>query len=136
MSYDLAVWEGVRPSDDVSAAAIYERIVNELEAGDPATPTAPIVAYVSALLERWPDITTEAGDDSPWADGPMIANASGSWIYFSMVWSRAEEASRYAADLAARQGLVCFDPQTERLRPATVQPATTRRRWWSGRDGE
>ncbi|MGN6694787.1 MAG: hypothetical protein ACTHN0_11490, partial [Aquihabitans sp.] len=79
--------------------------------------TPAIVAYVDALLARWPDITTDGGADSPWADGPLINNATGPVISFSMRWSAAEDASWLAAELAQTHGLVCFDPQAERLRP-------------------
>jgi hypothetical protein len=118
MSFDLAVWEGERPVSDAHAAATFERLMDRMEAGDHEPPTERISAYVSALLDRWPDIDDDGGEDSPWADGPLIGNALGSSIYFAMVWSRAEEASAYAAQVAEEHGLVCFDPQSERLLPA------------------
>ena len=76
MSYDLAVWVGARPQSDSDASAVYERLMDRMEAGDAeAEPSPAIRAYVAALLERWPDITEDAGEDSPWADGPLIGNA-------------------------------------------------------------
>jgi hypothetical protein len=81
------------------------------------TPEPEIVQYVDALLARWPDISTDEGEDSPWADGPLIGDAAGPFIYFAMVWSRCEEASEFAAQVAAQHGLVCFDPQSGALRP-------------------
>lgn len=123
MSFDLAVWEGDRPASDAAAAEIYEQLMDRLEAGDQGPPTERIRAYVSALLDRWPDIDEDGGEDSPWADGPLIGNAFGSVIYFAMVWSRAEEASEYAARVAEQHGLVCFDPQSKCLRPASTTPA-------------
>jgi hypothetical protein len=33
-----------------------------------------------------------------------------------MAWSRADETSAFAADVAARLGLVCFDPQLGQIR--------------------
>lgn len=124
MSYDLAVWEGTRPATEAEAVATYERIMARMETGSGVEPTAAIRGYVAALLARWPDITDPAGEDSPWADGPMSDNADGDAIYFSMVWSRCEEASEFAAQLAQQHGLVCFDPQAERLRPEI--PTTSR----------
>lgn len=118
MSYDLAVWVGLRPQSDAEASAVYERLMDRMDAGEPdAEPSPEIRAYVAALLERWPDITEDEGEDSPWADGPLIGNAFEEAIYFSMVWSRAEEASDFASRLAAEHGLVCYDPQAESLRP-------------------
>ena len=118
MSYALAVWEGQKPESNESAAQMFEELMDRWQEGaDGVPPTPNIAAYVEALLDRWPDITTEEGESSPWADGPLINNAMGPIVYFSLIWSMAEEASTFAADLAASQGLACFDPQAEVLRP-------------------
>jgi hypothetical protein len=117
MSYDLAVWEGERPASDEEAGATFAELMDALEAGELDPPTERIEGYVAALLARWPDITTDDGEDSPWATGPLLAEAFGSAFYFPMTWSGAEEASAFAAQVAAAHGLVCFDPQTETLRP-------------------
>ena len=118
MTFDLAVWEGARPESDKAASVVFEQLMDRLEAGAfDAEPSPRIRAYVEALLSRWPDITEDSGADSPWADAPLIANASGEAIYFAMVWSRADEAAEFAALLAERHGLVCYDPQSERLLP-------------------
>ena len=119
MSYDLAVWEGEYPADAETATKFYlERIVPQLEEYDPGNavpPTPRIRTYVEALLERWPDIDTTEG--SPWATSPLMGEAIGLFFYFPMVGSMADAASAYAADVAQRHGLVCYDPQLERLRP-------------------
>ncbi|GGN66909.1 hypothetical protein GCM10011579_038800 [Streptomyces albiflavescens] len=118
MSYDLAVWEGERPADDRAAVRtfrdLYDRYV-DTEVEHP--PTERIAAYVAALLERWCDLTEDVNETSPWSTGPLIKEASGPLIYFPMQWSRAAEASAYAATLADSMGLVCFDPQHNQLRP-------------------
>ncbi|MFF0346028.1 hypothetical protein [Kribbella sp. NPDC004875] len=118
MSYDLAVWEGDRPASDELAEdafqALYEKYV---EAEEPIPPSPRIAAFVAALLARWPDITDNDSDASPWASGPLIGEAIGPLLYFPMVWSRADEASSFAADLAKQHGLICYDPQTGQLRP-------------------
>lgn len=118
MSYDLAVWEGTRPGSDEEAGETYQALCErylEAEAAEP--PTERIRAYALALLERYPDIGGPDGEDSPWASGPLINEAVGPMMYFPMVWSQCEEASAWAADLAAQHGLVCYDPQMECLRP-------------------
>ena len=120
MSYDLAVWEGARPESDEAAEQVYLGFAElYLESEEPPAelPTPAIRRYVEALLEHWPDIDSEEGEDSPWSVGGMMSDATGPFFYFAMVWSRAEEASEYAARLAAEHGLVCFDPQLGRLRP-------------------
>jgi hypothetical protein len=130
VSYDLAVWVGARPPSDTDASSIYERLMDQMEAEEIETnPSPEILAYVEALLARWPDITEDGGDDSPWADGPLIANAFGEAMYFSMVWSQAEEASDFASRLASQHGLVCYDPQSETLRPPQT-PGNPRRSWF------
>ena len=86
-------------------------------------PTNAIRAYVEALLDRWIDMTEEDVDDiSPWADGPLINNASGPIIYFAMRPSMADEVSAAAARMAVDRGLVCFDPQRDCLRPTADEP--------------
>jgi hypothetical protein len=124
MSYDLAVWQGDRPDDDDDALAqfeaLYERYVG---ARGKVEPTPRIAAYVTALLDRYPDINTKAGyDASPWASAPLMSEASGPLIYFPMVSSRGDEASVWAAQVAEEHGLVCFDPQTEQLRTPWGRP--------------
>jgi hypothetical protein len=119
VSFDLAVWEGPRPASNEAALAEYERMMDQWQGeGTPpyADPTPAIRGYVAALLSHWPDITGDDGDDSPWADGPIINNATGPIFYFSMVWSQAEQASAYCAEVARAHGLVCFDPQSGVLR--------------------
>jgi hypothetical protein len=113
MSYDLAVWEGDRPSDDETAGEQYESLMDRMESGELGEPTPRIRAYVEALVARWPDI--DEVEASPWADSPLMGNARGPLVYFGMVFSRAGEASTFAADLARSHGLVCYDPQMEGL---------------------
>ncbi|MBF4769537.1 hypothetical protein ISU10_17350 [Nocardioides agariphilus] len=121
MSYDLAVWEGAQPESDAEAAALFEDLMERRESGaDSHEPSLRIRSYVEALLKRWPDITDDEGEDSAWADGPLIDNAFGNAVYFSMTLGRAEQASEFAARLASQRGLVCYDPQTESLRPRTT----------------
>ena len=77
------------------------------------TPTPRIQRYVDELLSRWPDINTDEGQDSRWADGPMgrpSGTRRGPMIYFAMVTSRAADVVDEIAELATAGGLVCFDP--------------------------
>jgi hypothetical protein len=116
MSYDLAVWEGDRPPTDTEALDMFEHRYDQLMgSAELMTRTPRIQRYVDELLSRWPDINTDEGQDSPWADGPLIGNASGPMIYFAMVTSRAADVVDEIAELATAGGLVCFDPQTATL---------------------
>ncbi|MFE2229937.1 hypothetical protein [Streptomyces kronopolitis] len=119
MSYDLAVWEGDRPADDAAAALCFTDLYDRYIATEkPAVPPVErIAAFVSTLLELWPDLTEDEDDTSPWSTGPLIREARGPLIYFPMRWSMAAEASAYAAGVASSMGLNCFDPQARQLRP-------------------
>ena len=123
MSYDLAVWEGARPSDDRAAAAEFQRLYDHYIASNgQIAPTSRIAGYVTALLERYPDIGTDAGADSPWSTEPLMGEACGPLVYFPMVWSRCEEVSAWAAYLAEQHQLNCYDPQREQLRTPAARP--------------
>ncbi|MFJ2847786.1 hypothetical protein GTY20_38520 [Streptomyces sp. SID4946] len=118
MSYDLAVWEGERPTNDKTASRVfsdlYDRYIDS-EVQEP--PSERIAAYVAVLLGRWCDLAEDDDDISPWSTGPLIGEARGPLVYFPMRWSMTEEASAYAAAVAESMGLVCFDVQQNRLRP-------------------
>src|SRR5215472_10547405 len=111
MSYDLAVWKGDRPAaDEAGTKHFLEQIVPLLETYDPHNPVPPtprIRAYMEALLARWPDIDQD--EYSPWSTSPLTNEAIGSFAYFPMVYSKAEETSAFCADLAQQHGLVCYD---------------------------
>lgn len=115
MSYDLVVWEGQPPADNEEAAVTYDELYEHyLESEERVTlPADRIQTYVQDLVERYPDDV----HDTPWASPPVADEASGPIVYLLMSYSRAEEVSTYAAQLAQQHGLVCYDPQGETLRP-------------------
>ncbi|MER6849818.1 hypothetical protein AB0A81_41350 [Streptomyces flaveolus] len=115
MSYDLAGWDGVRPLDNRQAGSTYDELYERyLESDGVFVPPAPrIVAYVEGLVARYPD---DVDRGEVWASAPVIEEASGPIVYLLMSYSKADEVSEYAAELAREHGLVCFDPQAERLR--------------------
>jgi hypothetical protein len=116
VSYDLAVWDGESPLDNHRAALEYDELFDRyLGSDDVFVPAAPsIVGYVEALLERYPD---DGDGRVVWASPPVIKYASGPNVYHLKSYSKADEVSDHAASLAREHGLVCFDPQQERLRP-------------------
>ncbi|TDU91389.1 hypothetical protein EV138_4995 [Kribbella voronezhensis] len=113
MSYELAVWEGDVPCDDKAAGEEFEGLYERYFVESPRRAHGVIRAYVEELVERWPE-----GEGSPWVTTPLIDSASGPIVYFSMVYSRADEVSEGAAQLAAEYGLVCFDANRSTLRGA------------------
>ncbi|RSN29392.1 hypothetical protein DL990_24580 [Amycolatopsis sp. WAC 01416] len=118
MSYHLAVWEGPRPADHKAAHTTFDTLHSEHMGGLRTPPTILIQHYIGALVARWPDLDPDAEDDEddvPWSDGPLINNASGPLFYFGMVYSKYEQAARFAVERALALELVCFDPQERRL---------------------
>jgi len=105
------VFEGAAPRSDQEAIAAYQSMIERYQDGEPVEPTPAIRAYVEAMLARWPDIGDDEGETSPWADGPLINDASGPMFHFALVFSMAEEAVPIVAEEAERMGLVCVDPQ-------------------------
>jgi hypothetical protein len=120
VSVDLAVWEGAEPASNDEAAQTFEELYERyVETDDETPPTERIAAYVGALLARYPDLTElddDVVDDSPWADGPLIGNARGPFLFFGMVTNEAaEDAWTFAVRTARSADLVCFDPQSGAL---------------------
>ena len=112
------MWEGNRAASDAAARDLYGRLCDRHLGNRDLRPppTERIAAYVRALLHGYPDIGSEAREDSPWAVAPLLGNASGPFLYLGMVYSQSEEASAWASQVAAEHGLVCYDPQLDKLR--------------------
>ncbi|MBF6341813.1 hypothetical protein IU450_38930 [Nocardia abscessus] len=115
VSYDLVIWEGERPDSDEAA---FEQFVDlaerHLETED-LPPTPAIARYVSEVLRRWPD-SDDNGGFGCWAGGGA-GDANGHVFEMHILPGYEAETATRAADLAYEHGLVCFDPQQERLRP-------------------
>ena len=96
--------------------ALYDRYIDREY---PTEPTAKIKEFVETLTARFPDLDALGNnevDDSPWADSPLLGNASGPFIYFAMVTNdAAQRAWELALATAAQLDLVAFDPQSGRL---------------------
>ncbi|GHE85291.1 hypothetical protein GCM10014715_46840 [Streptomyces spiralis] len=112
------MWDGDRPFDNRAASSAYDEFYERyLESDDVAVPPAPrIVAYVEALVTRYPD---DVDRSVVWASPPVIDEASGLIVHLLMSYSKAEEVSEYAAALSREHGLVCL----ERKVPAIRRPA-------------
>jgi hypothetical protein len=111
----LAVWEGARPADDEAAGVMFEELYAQyIESNIEVPPTDRIRAYAEALLARYPDIDED--ESSPWSTAPLIGEAVGPLMYVPMVYSRCEEVSAWAAQIAVEPGGGGFDPQLGQLR--------------------
>jgi hypothetical protein len=111
--------------DEGVVEAIHAKMRGEQTAYDP---TPAIAEYVADLLRRWPD-SGDQPEESPWADAPVINNATGPFIYFAIVYSKADEAVTFAAELAVKHRLNCFDPQSAHLLIPAAAPESRRSRW-------
>jgi hypothetical protein len=119
VNYDLAVWEGAKPTSDATALREFRRLYDDLFNAPVRVPASPAIeSYVARLLDRFPDTPTSPDVDPhcAWVHRPLLGNASGPLIYFAVHARRAADVAAHAAELAAQAGLVVFDPQTGRLR--------------------
>ncbi|WP_148256543.1 hypothetical protein [Kribbella flavida] len=122
MSWVLVAWDGPVPASTDDAARILEELESSVDEDDP--PTDAVRGYIEELLARWPDITQDGGEDSPWADGPLIANASGRLFVFSLGVSSLTESIPYCIEVARRRGIVLYDQeQAEVYSPAGIPRA-------------
>lgn len=136
MSWVLVAWDGPVPASVEDAARIFEELESSVSEDDP--PTEAIRGYVQELLGRWPDITADGSEDSPWADGPLIANASGPLFVFSLGLTSLAESIPYCTEVARRRGIVLYDPEQEEVySPASIPTAApaqalapSSRRWF------
>ncbi|WP_174187926.1 hypothetical protein [Nocardia barduliensis] len=118
MTYDFAAWEGEPPADDAAASEECGRLYRHYIEGDDLPPAERMRSFVADLNARWPDLDDldeDSVDDSPWGDSPLIENASGPYIYFTTMYSKAAEVAAYAAERAKAHGLVFFDVNQDRL---------------------
>lgn len=127
MSYDLAVWAGPPPADHAAAAAEFERRYAWLGGAPVAPPSPALTPFLDDLLARFPD---DGSDDSPWSTDRLREAQSGDAAYLTMVLSVTDDDLRVVHVLAARHGLVAFDPQTGRL----VPPPPAVHAWTEGGD--
>jgi hypothetical protein len=78
-------------------------------------PAHAIVEFVNGLTRKYPDLSVSG--EGPWADGPMIRDANGAFIDFSITWDGYEHVIPFVLSTARRSGLDCYDPQDYRCYP-------------------
>ncbi len=87
-------------------------------------PAAAIVNFVHDLTRRYPDLS-ETALDTAWADGPMIGDANGGFIDFTIVWSHYDGVVvPFIVRTARNNGLNCYDPQSSFYYPAEPKSLT------------
>ena len=95
MSFDLAVWDGDRPANDIEAAQVFDELYAEFL--ESPWSTGPLLLNASGRLFYF-EITYSNSRD-------LLREAR-----------EAREAIDYAVALASGRGLVCYEPQDSILR--------------------
>ena len=69
----------------------------------------------TAIIYKYPEIDSYSDDevdDCPWS---VSLDVYGGAVLMSILWSRVEEVQSFVKELAAKHGLICFDPQNDEL---------------------
>jgi len=83
---------------------------------NPGEPDPSLVRFVDALLVRWPEPEDDDDLDDPvWAAGPLHGEIAGAFLNVAVTWSHSDEVWAFFRATAKAHGLVCFDPQSEKL---------------------
>jgi hypothetical protein len=99
---------------DPKARDFHDRI-EALQEAEPSPASPKLLAFVAALLERYPDL--DETDDTVWAAGSLGDEIIGDFINMAVVWPRAEEAEGFIRETAYQHGLHFYDPQSETFYP-------------------
>lgn len=118
MSYYFGVWEGPAPLSNAHARSEFER---RLAARGQARPVDAIQRLVDTLLEVHPDIDLPEGEESPWADAPLLHCVDGATAYLPVRPERVDSVARLIEQAADGADLVIFDPQQGTLLPSATE---------------
>jgi hypothetical protein len=80
------------------------------------SPAPPIADFVYRLTNVYPDLDA-TGAETAWADGPMIGDANGQFIDFSIRWDYYDKVAPLIVSTGRAAGLNCYDPQTQEFYP-------------------
>jgi hypothetical protein len=110
MSFDLAVWHGNTALSVEEAGDLYRRLCNQEWA--PAEWHPGVDAFYIELCSRYPEIDMLADDEvdnCPWSCGH---DRSGQHVIMCLTYgNQLRDAALFITRLAAKHGLICFDPQ-------------------------
>jgi hypothetical protein len=129
MSFDLGVWHSDRPITDQEAGDLYVKLCEQTWI--PIEQNAAVDAFYAELNSRYPEIDTlpeNELDSCPWS---CAHDRSGLHVLMAITWSRCADVSSVVVELAAKHGLVCYDPQESKVYlPPDLQPKRSRFRFW------
>jgi hypothetical protein len=134
MSFDLGVWYPDRPLSNEEAGKRYARLCDDDTSEVVEHPA--VQAFYDELVAKHPeidDIPEDRIDDSDYCPWSVAMDRSPGHVIMCCVWSKADYVGALVADLAAKHGLVLYDPQSNAaVFPAGSKSATpaARKPWW------
>ena len=117
MSFDLGIWYSEKASTPKQAGEVYAKLcegTGQLEGESPQ-----IAAFYDELTKKWPEIDTvpdEKIDDHDYCPWSCAIARSGMHVILSCVWSKARDVGEFVQKLAAKHGLLLYDPQENLVR--------------------
>src|ERR1017187_6406166 len=131
MSFDLGVWYSDEPLTDEDAGDLYVKLCEQRWI--PVEESAAVDAFYAELTSRYPEIDSipeEELENCPWS---CAHDRSGLHVLMAITWSRCVEIAPVVLKVAARHGLVCYDPQESKVHlPSHLKPRPSRfRSWWN-----
>ncbi len=105
MSFDLGVWHSPRALTRKEADRIYRALCEDGLPED-LTPSPAVAAFARDLEKKSPE---EAMED--WPPTPLYDT----YLILHLAWSSAEKLAPVILRLAAKHGLICYDPQEEKV---------------------
>jgi uncharacterized protein len=121
----LAVWYSRTAVSSSKAAAFYEDLLDEKRV--PLGEEVQVYAFYNELCSRYPEnemLGEEALEDSPWC---CAHERSGIHVLMTVRQEQSAETIPVILELAQKNGLVCFDPQSKMvLLPAELGPISSR----------
>jgi hypothetical protein len=110
MSFELGVWREDGPVTAEGAGDKYERVAEQNPPD--GEPDPQVAAFHQEITSRFPDLDDlpDEDDSSPWMD---YLDLSADGLFMKIAFSRVGEMAPYVIELAAKYGLVCYDPQED-----------------------
>lgn len=124
MSFDLCVWYPHQLLSDAEAGKVYQDLCASRRQGVRAHPA--VNAFYAELIRLQPEIDTvpeERIDDTEYCPWSSALDRSHGHVLMCCVWSQAARVANLVGILAAKHGLLVYDPQEGRVYYPTLPPA-------------
>ena len=111
MSFDLGVWYSSRPLTDEEAAERHRACCDNGDIDRLIEPHQSVADFVSEVTARYPQIDDVPEDEIEHCPWSVAFDPSKGHVTMPICWSRVEDVAPVVMELAAKHGLVCYDPQ-------------------------